>query len=645
MSLKKWKKTLFGLLMVFTGVLLLGITEGLLRAFDVGEKYELVEEVSFNHDRYWRINRHFPSKYFSKIQDAPEFRDVLIPADKPPDEMRILALGESTTFGFPYSYNITFPDMLEYMMNTGDTDTHWRIINLSTSAINSYSVVDILNHAQILQPDALMIYMGHNEFYGAFGSASVEKGFSSNTFTHFLLKIKEFRMYQLLEKLLRDTSRPPASSGPLMARVVRKNYIPYGSSLYLKTRLNFIKNLHKIHTLAEKMDIPVFIGTLVSNERDLIPFASDFKDEALSHESLYQEFSYYINTDDTTGAEMWLDDLELWEPNTAILAYCKAEYYEWTGKPDSAAYFYSKARDLDVLRFRAGSDWNTAIRQVARENQWSCIRFDRSFESYSVPNRPGNNLFHEHVHPNVIGYQLMAETILSHLQDKGFYSPDIPENQILDSLYSHYPLTPFEELAGDLTIATLTHRWPFRTEEIPFTFQPSNTTEHYSWEYVNKKITWGKANQALVEYHLGRNEQEIALRYTESIRQVIPFHPYPYLKTAGIYQMLNMPEQALKTLKAVDSKLHHPDIWLLEGEIYAEEEEYDFALFTLNECRMSLKKNPGRLSAEQKQSLYQLLVHVLKASNRFEQAERMIEEASSLYHIEIEDGDNIEFTQ
>jgi lysophospholipase L1-like esterase len=635
MSLKKWKKTLFTFLLALLGVIFLILTESVLRIFDVGKQYELIEEVTLNDKPYWRINRDFPSKYFRKIQDAPEFRDKLVPVNKNPNEKRILVLGESTAFGFPYSYNITFPDMLEYMMNTGNPDMGWKVINLSTSAINSYSVTDILKHASVLKPDALIIYMGHNEFYGAFGSASVEKGFTSCQLTHLLLKIRELRIYQVLESLLDDSDSRSKSSGPLMARVVRKKLIPYGSSLYLKTRLNFIKNLHRIHSLAADMNIPVFIGTLVSNERGLIPFASDFIDEELNQKSLHNEFMYYVETGDTLGASMWLDDLELWEPNTSILAYCKAQYYEWTGKPDRAAFYYIKARDLDVLRFRAGSDWNLAIRQFARESNWTCIPVDHAFEEYAAPYRPGNELFHEHVHPNETGYRLMAQTILTQLRESGFYTSNMTDEQIYESFNENYPITPFEQMAGELTIRSLTSRWPFQTENEPYVFDPSNTTEHYSWEYVNRKISWGKANQALVEYHINRHETDMAIRYTHSIKRVIPYHPYPYLRIARIYQAEEMFQQALDVLRSVDKILNDPEIWLLEGEIYYQQGEYDFALFALNESRISMKENPSLLPDDKKKHLYRLTVSALTAADCPEQAQRAAEEARSRYHLDI----------
>ncbi len=638
MSLQKWKKTLFSMLLILAGLSLFVLAEGILHLFNVGREYSLVEETVVNGTPYYRINRNFPQKYFRSVSSAPEFRDELIPLYKSAREKRILVLGGSTTFGFPYSYNITFPDMLEGLLNSGDPHHKWNIVNLSTSAVNSYSVSDILDHTAILEPDALILYMGHNEFYGAFGSASSEWSFTSFFMTYLILKIQETYIFQAILNLLNQNSSDKQLQDPLMAKVVRDRHIPYGSPLYLKTRLNFIKNLHRIRKTADKMNIPVFIGTLVSNERSQIPFASDFKDEELNQESLFKEFMYFVNREDTVGVEMWLQDLQLWEPNTALLAYCRGRYSEWMGDLKSASVYYSKALDLDVLRFRAGSDWNLAIRQFAVENEWTCVPVDKAFYAYSSPYAPGDDLFHEHVHPKENGYMLMAETFLKSLHESGFYHASVPISSVISHIKSEYPITPFELKAGELTIQKLRSRWPFTTDNSPFTFSPSSTTDHYAWEYLNRNITWGKANQSLTDYHMDRKETNLAILYVHSIAAAVPHKPWSYIKLARIYLSENKTEKALQVLKNVDENLNDPELWLLEGSIHYTRNEYDFAIFALNEARRLLKNNSDVFDRDDVDRLYKMLTNSLYQSGRTEQALVVTEEGQRRFNLNLTPG-------
>ncbi|GEM_PF-2559692 len=636
MSLKKWKKMFFSILLILTGISLFALTEWVLHIFHLGEEYALVEEVEIYHKPYYRINRKFPEKYFRNRKTAPEFRDELIPRYKETAEKRILVLGGSTAFGFPYSYNITFPDMLEGLLNRGDPDHVWNVINLATSAINSYSVSDILQHSSVLEPDALILYMGHNEFYGAFGSASSERGFTSYILTHLIMKLRQTYLFQALLKGVNRALPDETTEGSLMARVVRERQIPYGSPLYLKTRLNYIKNLHRICKTAEKMGIPVYIGTLTSNERSQIPFASDFQDEALDQVSLYKEFTFFRDRHDTTGVEMWLKDMELWEPQSALLAYCKGKYHEWQGRTDSASYYYVLARDLDVLRFRAGSDWNVAIRQFARENDWICVPVDEAFHEDSAPHAPGENLFHEHVHPKENGYMLMAETFYKSLESSGFYQTKIPYNVIKSDFEAHYPLTPFELTVGELTIKKLMSRWPFVSDNQLFTFKPSNTTEHYAWEYLNGNISWGKANQSLIDYHLNRKETGLAIRYVNSIRAVLSYEAGPVIQLVHILLDENRPDEALQVLKKTDERLDDPYLWFLEGSVYMNRFEYDFAIYALNRTRRIVLRNQSIFPHEKIAQLYHLLSKALIITGRMDEVEVVKKEAEQKFQLNID---------
>ncbi|HAE86751.1 TPA: hypothetical protein DCG86_01870 [Candidatus Marinimicrobia bacterium] len=635
MSVKKWKKWFFSTLLILAGVSLFFLTEWVLHLFYLGKEYTLVEELEIHNKPYYRINRNFPEKYFRVHETAPEFRDEIIPRFKGPAEKRILVLGGSTAFGFPYSYNITFPDMLEGLLNRGDPEHVWNVINLATSAINSYSVSDILKHTPVLEPDALILYMGHNEFYGAFGSASSERGFTSYFLTHLLMKLQQTYLFQVLLKWVNRALPNEITGDPLMARVVREREIPYGSSLYLKTRLNYIKNLHRIRKITEKMGIPVYIGTLTSNERSQIPFASDFQDEALNQQTLFKEFTFLLEREDTTGVEMWLKDMELWEPQSALFAYCRGKYHEWQGRPDSATYYYALARDLDVLRFRAGSDWNVAIRQFARENDWVCVPVDEVFHNASAPHAPGNNLFHEHVHPNEIGYMLMAETFFMSLANSGFYQHKISYDELLSDFKTTYPITPFELKAGELTIKKLMSRWPFVSDNQPFTFSPSNTTEHYAWEYLNGNISWGKANQSLADYHINRDESDLAIRYVNSIRAVLPYEANPVIQLAHILLDQNQSDKALQVLKKVDETMDDPHLWFLEGSIHINRHEYDFAIYALNKARRTVLKNPSGFHPEMISGLYQHLFKALVITGRMDEAEIVKKESEQTFGLNI----------
>ena len=131
--------------------------------------------------------------------------------------------------------------------------------------------------------------------------------------------------------------------------------------------------------------IPVFIGTLVSNERDQAPLAVLAGAET-----------------DAAGA--------------AKTAYHAAQDAEQAGDYEAAREGYAWARDLDPLRFRAPSLFNEADPQrrrgARRDASSTCTEpsSPRASTAWSAA-----NLLLEHVHPNLDGYFLLADAFFDAL--------------------------------------------------------------------------------------------------------------------------------------------------------------------------------------------------------------------------------------
>ena len=66
------------------------------------------------------------------------------------------------------------------------------VINLGISAVNSYTLFDQVDEIIEQKPDAILIYAGHNEFYGALGVGSNENLGGFPAFVRFYLKLQRF---------------------------------------------------------------------------------------------------------------------------------------------------------------------------------------------------------------------------------------------------------------------------------------------------------------------------------------------------------------------------------------------------------------------------------------------------------------------
>ncbi len=98
-------------------------------------------------------------------------------------------------------------------------DKNFEVINLSLTAVNSYTVLDFGKQLFKYQPDAVLIYTGHNEYYGALGIGSTSYLGSNRFLVQTLIKVREFKIVQLVNNCIRRISgmirkKKPATHNP-----------------------------------------------------------------------------------------------------------------------------------------------------------------------------------------------------------------------------------------------------------------------------------------------------------------------------------------------------------------------------------------------------------------------------------------------
>src|SRR5947207_860757 len=81
-------------------------------------------------------------------------------------------MAESAIKGFPEPRNLAASAFLADMLKDAWPDRKVEIINLGTTAVASFPVLEILTEALNYTPDLVVVYTGHNEFFGTYGVAS-----------------------------------------------------------------------------------------------------------------------------------------------------------------------------------------------------------------------------------------------------------------------------------------------------------------------------------------------------------------------------------------------------------------------------------------------------------------------------------------
>jgi hypothetical protein len=195
-------------------VLLLGLLEAGLRVGGYGSSYPLFVSHGGEAPDMLVPNPEVARRYFPGPEPAPLPPADLFQADKAPGTLRLFVQGASSAAGFPYSYGAAFSRMLEQRLQDGDPARTVEVVNTGLTAVNSYTLVDFADEIVAQRPDAVLVYAGHNEYYGVFGvGSSVSLGRSSLAVRGYLWLVR-WRSVQLLRAVLTRLRPTPPQTGP-----------------------------------------------------------------------------------------------------------------------------------------------------------------------------------------------------------------------------------------------------------------------------------------------------------------------------------------------------------------------------------------------------------------------------------------------
>ena len=457
--------------------------------------------ISDQDTRFWVMNREISKKYFTISQNATIGNQEPFYKDKPAGTLRLFVLGASSAIGFPYMHNGAFPRMLKYKLQFLFPENNIEIINVSLTAINTYTLYDFSKQIVNYQPDGIIIYAGHNEYYGALGVASSSSIGRNPQLIQLMLAAKELKIVQelsiLTDKFCSGDSALINTDRTLMERMSAQQLIPYQSDLFNAGVKQFDRNTGKMLRLFQKHRIPVFIGTLASNLKGQAP---------LSKESTV---TYNASEEYNRGGK----------------AYGQSLYTE-------ALQHYMLAKDYDQLRFRAPDVFNQTIRKYADESdRVYLVDVYRTFADNTTNGITGNELLLEHVHPNLTGNRLIAETFYEALVKHFFPAKGLTPTTYVSG-HKDYPTTVFDSIYGDMVIHKLKQEWPFNETPAELSYDKESFEYKTAEAFFYQQINWGQAMQRINNHYILAKDFVNALRVVEQMCLEMP-HDKVFLQQAG----------------------------------------------------------------------------------------------------------------
>lgn len=466
------KQRLFTLIAWLIPIALLLLAELVLRIVGFGQQVPLFVTAP-SHEGMLTPNPNLIQRFFHLDSSTPNVSpdSFYFTLQKPDDSLRIVLMGGSTAAGFPYGRFGSPAGLLTHQLRAVYPNRDIEVIPVAMASINSYALRDIAKETLKIQPDAVLVYAGHNEYLGVMGVGSAYANQGSHITNLLFLTLKDCRLFQLMQWLINSkTDRPADQAGRTnMAAMAKEQKIPFDSKLYHKGIAQYKDNMQALLGLFERAKVPVLLANLVANEKDLKPFSSSDPDDFASY--VVAEYRLTHN-DKMSQLEQWQTDF----PYSANIAFNKGKLLAKSGEYQSSRDAFLKAIDYDELRFRAPSAFNIIASQLAdaKENV-TLVDLSTHLRRDETDKIIGSKLMLEHLHPTARGYFLMADGFLHALVDAGLLpEPSFPLTRSVQYRWQQLPLNEVDKLVAAHKIKQLTSDYPF-TSTPKVVAEPSGT--------------------------------------------------------------------------------------------------------------------------------------------------------------------------
>jgi tetratricopeptide (TPR) repeat protein len=579
------KRILFSLFPTALLIILLGTAEVVLRMTSPLDDEKLVREARYDGVDWFQINRGYLRKYFPPaFPYAPEFKSSLFRKTKGPQTFRIMCLGESSMFGTPYDMNANVPGIVRKQLRALFPEREIEVVNWGASAINSNVMVNFLDQVLEYEPDLVLVYMGHNEFYGpdGVGASFLERWFPG--LIQFKYALNDLRLVKAFRGLFQSSHKDAKVELNLMRQVSGESLVPLGSPVAAPVLDRFEKNLGEMLRCLRERGVPVIVSDVGSNLL-FPPFVSDSLSGVDNSESTIARLrSDCLAGDNEKVIASARGMLPANESNASLNFWLGKALYQ-SGKPEEARPYLVRARDNDLLKFRAPAAVNAIIRRLSGENNTPIVFADSMLSSHSPGGIPGDEMYWEHLHPTARGYYLIASLFVQ----------KILELQLLPGGERSASLIPFNsdslsicwlELAyADLSIQHLTGKWPFHdyaraSVVLDATEPPLRDIVQKTYDRI---LGWDEAcyRSAALFRQTGRRRE--AITTYEALLEDNPYGFYPHYLLGGLLRDMGEPRRAVEHFRmSIRSNPAYAFSHLELGLLAVNLGEFDEAISELN---------------------------------------------------------------
>lgn len=359
----------------------------------------------------------------SLVPDAARtFNPVHLARARAAGSIRVVVLGGSSTYGFPYGDAVSHPRFLEHRLRAALPGADVEVVNLGGMSYGTLRISRMLGWVLRLEPDLVIVDTGHNEFVERAAYERALGGGATGSATRAMLAGS--RLFGLLaagvERLGASGTGAGSYHSPFGLEVSRDENRIFTLEDKQRVALAFEDRLRDIVARCRDASVPVVLLTQGSNLRDWRPeylaFAyslpAERQREFLRHAALGLRL---LDTDRAAEAIDELDRALAIDDRHASTVFQRATALARLGRTLEAVAAFRRARDLDPVPIRALGAMNDAIRRVAADTGSGLVDAEAALGGDAADGIPGGDQFLDYCHPTDRGHRVVATAVASSL--------------------------------------------------------------------------------------------------------------------------------------------------------------------------------------------------------------------------------------
>lgn len=446
-------------------VLFLGLIELIL--FAVG-----VDPRGLSEDRQIGFTRSEPTFIAAKGGDGQQlitapykrrwFNAQQFSRAKPAGGFRVFCLGGSTTYGRPYNDATSFCGWLRGYLEALYPERKIEVINAGGISYASYRVVRVMEELSEYEPDAFVVYSGHNEFLERRTYAEIlEQPAVLRELDALLAHTRIYSAMLLGAERWRQSSETSAQQlsgevstllGTIGPEAYRRDDAQAG-----KIVDHYAQNLLRMADISQKTGTSLLLVRPASSLKECKPFKSEdtpgiTETQRGTWESAFEEGLRAQRTSDMRAASMHFEHAAALNPRHAETWYRLGESRFRLGQWDLATQAFVTARDEDIVPLRATTALDRAFSSFVTERSIATIDFQelirQEMQTRWHQSIPGEEFFLDHVHPTIEGHRILALALLEQLMLRGDLPLKSMDDAILATVEKKILATVDEEKSG-----------------------------------------------------------------------------------------------------------------------------------------------------------------------------------------------------